>query len=200
MVAEIEARRDRHPGLFQQAQGETVAVVGEAAAIGVQVKRAVRGDGNSEAQLAQRRQQKIPSRLELRASFLEDRSGVRRESRQRGMLRRGGGGQEQILRQLFGVVDAIVRGDQPAQPPAGHAVIFAEAVDHQRPFRIRQRGLRRGPVAQAVINLVHDRPPAARLGRRDDGGQAVRRDHRAGRIGRRRQQHRRRSRVPITLD
>jgi len=57
--AEIHSRRDRHPGVFQQTAAELKAVVAMAAAVGIQIERALRGDRQLEAEIAQGGQQEI---------------------------------------------------------------------------------------------------------------------------------------------
>jgi len=101
MLTKVDAGRNGDTGFLQQAQRETIAVLAEAAAIGVEIERAIRGHRNRKTQLTQRRQQEIAAGLKFTPPLLENRLCFGGERRQRCILRRGRGSQEQILRQFF---------------------------------------------------------------------------------------------------
>ena len=118
VVAKIQARRDGDAGFLQQAQGERMAVVGKAAAVGVEIERAVRGDGNLETQFAQRRQQKIPPCLKFPSSLLEDRPCFRRECQTAGVE----------CRKDAGVIDEIPGAYKPIDEVMANQVDLVEVV------------------------------------------------------------------------
>ena len=72
------------------------------------------------------------------------------------MLGDGAGANEKVLRQPLDHGHQLLRYHHPAQPPAGHVEVFAEAVDADDAVIQRQRGLAKlGFKTQAQINLVH---------------------------------------------
>src|SRR5690606_32254651 len=64
MMAEIQAWGDGHMLGFDEVLAQVLAIVTESGGVGVQVKSTVGRLGNAEAQLAQRRQQKIGALVE----------------------------------------------------------------------------------------------------------------------------------------
>ena len=68
MVAEIDPRRHRHTGLFQEIPGQPLAVVTETAAVSIKIERTGRDRRNFEPESAQSRQQEITAAGELGAA------------------------------------------------------------------------------------------------------------------------------------
>ena len=89
---------------------------------------------------------------------------------------------EQVLRQPLHRPHMILGHHHPADPPAGHAEILGERVDHIDVIADLQR--RDGPVGvmQAMVNLIRDKADPARGRRLDQGSQCRPVQHRAGRI------------------
>ena len=65
MVAEIGARGNRDPGLLQQLLTQTLAIVGQATGVGVEIEGTPRQRVYAESEFAQCRVQEIPTCLEL---------------------------------------------------------------------------------------------------------------------------------------
>ena len=113
------------------------------------------------------------------------------------MLGQGAGADKQVLRQALNHRHQRFGHHHPAQAPAGHVEVFAEAVDADDGVVDGQRGLAVvGVVAQGQINLVHQRHPATRLHHGVDAAQLFRVNRAAGGVGGRGQQHAARFRPP----
>ena len=71
----------------------------------------------------------------------------------------------------------------PADSPAGHREVFREAVDRHRPVGEAERGIGRGFVGDAVIDLVGDQADAALGAVARERGERGAVEHRPGGIG-----------------
>ena len=106
------------------------------------------------------------------------------QRRQRRPLQRLRRTDERVLLQHRDLVDDRRRAVHEAQPPAGHAVRLAEAVDHDRLVVPPRRARERRVVAELAVDFVADQRDVAlrrQLRQRPHFGFAR---HRAGRIGR----------------
>ena len=81
------------------------------------------------------------------------------------------------------------RQHHPADPPAGHAIVFRERVDDDDIVAQRQRGHVRRGVGKAVIDLVRDGGDPELARRRDELFEVGGRNDRAGRVGRAGKEH-----------
>ena len=204
MTAEIEARRDRHARGVEHVAAERLAVGGEARAVGVHEESSARRHRNAESQLAQRRHEEIAAVAEGASPLFEQRQGAGQEAGERRALRYGRRTDVEILRELLEIADVALRRDDPPQPPPGHVEVLGEARHDEDVVGVLagdgQRGLRLAVVGQAEIDLVDDEPPAQARAGRGDPAQLVRRNLRAGRVRRRRDQHAARARRPRRFD
>ncbi len=87
--------------------------------------------------------------------------------------------------------------EHPPQAPARHLEILREAVDHEHVVARFGRGARVEPVGEAVVDLVGQQRRALLAGERGEPGHLVRRDQRAGRIGRARHHDHARGGAPV---
>ncbi len=193
MATEIDAGRDRHPDGFEQIAAERLAVGGEARAVRVDEEASGRCHRDPEAELAQCRHQEIAAVAEGGAALLEQRQGRRQEARERGALRNGRRRDVEVLRELLEIADVALRCDDPPQPPPGHVEVLGEARHDEQIVGVRagdrERRSRLAGVAQPEVDLVDDETPAQPGDGLRDPRELVRRDLRAGRIGRRGDQH-----------
>ena len=164
------------------------AVVGEAGDIAESVERAVHRRGQPEPDLRQPPHQQFavharsaPSPLRarrLRRKPRSPRSATAPAAKCRGSAAIRSTGRTSAFRQ-----------HHPADPPAGHAVVFGERVDDDDFVAERQRGHVGRRIGEAVIDLVRDRGDAELRAGRDELFEIGRRNHCAGRIGRAGEQH-----------
>ena len=102
------------------------------------------------------------------------------------------GGERRPLHELVGRDEEVAvhggqrghelpRGDHVADAPAGHGEGLGEAVQHERVVGELEHGVLRPLVGEAVVDLVGDHPGAEAA----EGGQPLRAQHGAGRVGRR---------------
>ena len=179
---EVHARGRRDVGLLEEAPAQGDGIVGEAADVGVEVERAVRGGEAVEPspmQLLQEEGAVGAIALDARLQF-----GQCLESSQSRVLRHGRRRDEQVLPKPAHGVDQILRQHEPAQAPARHAEILGEAVDDDGVLAERQDRLGRLVVGDAVIDLIRDDPYAPAAAPAGKTFQIGARDHRAGGIGR----------------
>ena len=152
--------------------------------MGIEVEGALgRGDA-ADATLGQRRQQAVAVAAIDRHPCIQLRPVA--EGAKRGVLGDGGRSDEEVLGKAGDGIHQILRHHQPSQPPAGHAEIFGEAVDHQGGGLVRQSA-GRGAIGDAVIDLIRHDPDAGLGTERPQLGEPFGRDHAAGGIGRARQ-------------
>jgi hypothetical protein len=180
LAVEIGARRQREARGREQLGAERARIAPEMADVGVEVERAVeRGEAGKAGRSQQFQQARAvaPVDLDLRVQL-----GAAGEGRKRRLLRQRRGRDEQVLGEQLDRPDQVGRRDQPAQPPAGHAVVFREVVDHDRVAVVRQHAGRRRPVGDAVVDLVGDQADAALPAEPGDRRELVRLQHRAGRV------------------
>src|SRR3569623_679765 len=96
MLAEITAGSNANSGLLQERESERVTVVGEPSAAGVEIERATRTGRQLETQRVQIRQQLIEASRECASPFFQFRKRLGLESRERGLLGRRRGCEDQI--------------------------------------------------------------------------------------------------------
>jgi hypothetical protein len=82
VAAEVEAGRDGDTGRLEQVAREAIAVVGQGAAIGVEVESTFRLGRQSETEVCERRRQEVAPAPKLRRRF-EDAEGGGRKRRAR---------------------------------------------------------------------------------------------------------------------
>src|SRR5580765_6299377 len=128
---EIEPWCDGHARLLEDAERELSAVLRKTLAAGVDVEGSLGDQGDAKAKAAQCRHHVIAASTEFFPPLFEHSQRFGTERRQRRVLRRGGGTDESVLGELHDISDVGLRRDDPAQPPAGHAEIFGEAVHHE---------------------------------------------------------------------
>ncbi len=156
---EIGPRRRGNAGFRQHAPAEFLAVIRQMRDVGVEIERAIGGREAREPGLWQRRQQQIAVRLVARDIAVELHRRI--ERRQRRDLRQRRRRDVEILRQHLDRAQQIGRHDHPAQAPAGHRIIFGEAVDDDRLVAELQRRRLVHSIRDAVIDFVGDQPHAA---------------------------------------
>ncbi|MNE13038.1 hypothetical protein D3C80_1058640 [compost metagenome] len=199
-ATEVQPRGDGDVLGLEEMPAEGVGIAAKGRDVGVQVEGALRLHGDAKAQRPQRRQQVVAAAGELGAARLEDRQGVRLETGQRGVLGHGRRTDVEVLRQLFQRRHGVLRRHQPAQPPAGHAEILGEAVEHIGLVVHLQHAGRIQTIGQPVVDLVHQQLAAARAKSAGQPRQLLAAEHAAGGIGRRGQQRADAVRVPVALD
>ena len=117
------------------------------------------------------------------------------------MLRHRAGANEQVLRKPLDHRHQRIGHHQPAEPPAGHVEVFAEAVDADDLVVDGQCRLAiRIVVRQAEVDFVDQRDAAVPRHDLVDATQLVGCNRRAGRVRRRCQQHAARPLGPCGLD
>ncbi len=151
---EIAPRGHRDPGLGQEAPAESDAVAGQRRYIDIEIKSALGRGEAGQPGIPQHGDQPVAIGAVARDMAVE--LGMAAEHRQGGELRQRRRRDVEILRQAFDRARQIRWHHHPAEPPAGHAVIFRERVDDDRVGAERTRGLRRLFVGNAVINLIRD--------------------------------------------
>src|SRR5690606_24541677 len=97
--AEIGARCHSYAEVFEQSMAEVLAVVAEGADAGVDIERSLRRHRHGKAHVSESIEQIAATLREGGASLLAYFQNVIVEGPQGGMLRHGGGGNEQVLGQ-----------------------------------------------------------------------------------------------------
>src|SRR3569833_3547152 len=162
MLAEITAGSNANSGLLQERERERVTVVGVPSAAGIEIERATRTDRQLETQRGQIRQQLIAASHEFASPFFQNSKRLGLESRERGILGRRRGSEEQILREPVERRHVFRGRHQPAQTPTRHTEKFRKAVHNEQTVGHFERGGARGAVVnQALINLISDEAAAA---------------------------------------
>ena len=179
---EIDARRHGNAGIGEQLLAKGHAVIGEVPDIDPGVKGAIgRGDARQPQPRQRTDEMGAVATIGVLIAFEHLRFVHRGERGVLGQRRRGEEQAADIGAQQLG---GPLRRDDPAEPPAGHRIIFRKAVDDDGAIIEFEQRMRRRVIGEAVVDLVRNDADAAALGNRGDGGKARRIDHRAGRVGR----------------
>ncbi len=206
MAAEVAPRREGQVGAAHDLVGEVPAALhaqapGGGGAVGPGVEGAVGPHGHGQAQGFERGNEVVAAGLELGAAAFVLGDAVRLEAGQRGMLRHGARTDEEVLCQPLHDRDHGLGHDHPAQAPARHVEVFAEAVDADDVLADRERRVPEGLlVGEAEVDLVDEGEAVACLHGGVDAAQFIGRDRGARGVGGRRQQHAARLRAPMRGD
>ena len=177
-------------GVFQRGKGEVPAVfeaqlLAGVGAVGPGVKRAIGGHGNGQAQLVQGRDEVVTPRFEFGAAAFVFGQALGLKAGQCSLLRHGAGTNEQVLCQALQHGRELLGHHQPAQAPASHVEVFAEAVDADDIVAQGQGALTELVVmAQAEIDLVDQGDAAFCANNFQDAGQFSRVNGRPRGVGR----------------
>ncbi|MNV47508.1 hypothetical protein D3C71_1393780 [compost metagenome] len=142
-------------------------------------------------------QQVVAALLEGFAAVLEGLHRLFREAGQGPMLGQGGRADLQAGGDLLHRGHHVLGHDHPAQAPARHVEVLREAVDDDDVVVQRQRGAGVALVRQAQVDFVDDGEAAALADLRQQGGELVRGDRRAGGVAGRGHHHALRGRCPV---
>src|SRR5205809_1962671 len=132
MTAEVDAGRNRNARAFEYIAAKSFTVGAKSRAVGIDEESAIRCHRYSEAQFAERRNEKVAARPKRLPSLLDDGKRVRPEARQCGALRRRRRRDIKILGELLQVANVVFRRNEPTKAPSRHIEVFGKARDHER--------------------------------------------------------------------